>query len=1000
MDCRYIMEENKAQKQTWRIVYLERGSDNAPFKQDDFLKCLSEVSEDIVILADKERVSENDINDYRRQFFNQKFSDSSVAYVASGKQKLHLGIFSNQWCANHEITDSPLLMGRKDVFLKAYGGSDLGSHPLVSVGYSLQKVGGLRFVRLNGAVDKLAGVGKWQLWKNYTWKIPGQYLLSGMFFRHLFSKNDKVQRDMLFRMLLILFACFAFVFMPYVSQDYGVTGDEFVDHRHAGYVLDYFAKGDKAALNQPQTTLHLYGNAVQVVTAAICRWFDVENYYELRHFCGGLIGALGVLAAGLLGLRWGGGLCGLFSILLMFFTPRFFGHSMNNLKDVPFAVGYVLSLFYTVRLFDYFPIVKVRHALGLVVGIALALGTRSGGLILYPMLLMYAGLFYIGRSGGLHEFLRFKKHGAMLGNILQLVLLVIIASYLLGIALWPFALANPLRNVVYSLTKFTNYSIGLRTIFDGEQMMSNMLPWQYAPKFICIGMPVVMLIGFFGYFLYAGFRKREFSLISFFLFFAAVFPVFWVIYQNSNLYGGIRHLLFVIPPMVVLGGRFWSGMVHWVKGYGKVLVVGIFLCLLSLPALHMIKNHPNEYVYFNEFKGGLDKAYGYYETDYYFNSLKESAEWFGNNVLPDLPKDKKTIIVTQASNQLAYYFRNDTNIRVAYSRYYEKYCKDWDYAIFGNVYIGEEQLRNGLFPLQGTLFAPEVDGYPMSFVAKRDCKTDLEGFKLEKERKFNEALKKFEEYVEKHPNNEEVWARMGKLYYVAENLDKAKIALENALLLHPGLNEALYVSALLYIDLKDYPKALKSADGMLAENKLSADGWYLRALVFYEQKKYQESIVALNRLLAFRPKYDKAHILAGDIFRDTGNFGKAYQLYEVAAKVGKAASSYVKMADMLVRQKEYSKANGILEQLLKAQPSYYPVYKVKCRMALQEGKMEEAGEYLTKMNELNDDSELYVLRCLYYRGINDTVKADLMLEGALKVDSGNVEALKLKQEMN
>ena len=41
-----------------------------------------------------------------------------------------------------------------------------------------------------------------------------------------------------------------------------------------------------------------------------------------------------------------------------------------------------------------------------------------------------------------------------------------------------------------------------------------------------------------------------------------------------------------------------------------------------------------------------------------------------------------------------------------------------------------------------------------------------------------------------------------------------------------------------------------------------------------------------------------------------------------------------------------------------------------------------------------------MLRCLYYRGINDTVKADLMLEGALKVDSGNVEALKLKQEMN
>ena len=298
------------------------------------------------------------------------------------------------------------------------------------------------------------------------------------------------------------------------------------------------------------------------------------------------------------------------------------------------------------------------------------------------------------------------------------------------------------------------------------------------------------------------------------------------------------------------------------------------------------------------------------------------------------------------------------------------------------------------------MFAPEVDGYPMSFVAKRESKVDLEGFNLEKENKYTEAIKKFEEYLEKYPNNEEVWSRMGKLYYVEENLDKAKVALEKALLLHPGLNEALYVSALLYIDLKDYSKALKSADNMLAENKLSAEGWYLRALVFYEQKNYQESIIALNRLVAFRPKYEKAHVLAGDIFRDTGNFGKAYQLYENAAKVGKAASSYVKMADMLVRLKEYSKANAILEQLIKAQPSYYPIYKVKCRMALQDGNMKEAGEYLARMSEINDDSELYVLRCLYYRGINDPEKADLMLDGALKVDSGNIEALKLKQKKN
>ena len=74
---------------------------------------------------------------------------------------------------------------------------------------------------------------------------------------------------MTYRMLMLLFGLFVFFYMPYISKDYGISGDEFVDHRHSGYVLDFFTKGDKAALNQPQTALHLYGNSMQVVAAVV-----------------------------------------------------------------------------------------------------------------------------------------------------------------------------------------------------------------------------------------------------------------------------------------------------------------------------------------------------------------------------------------------------------------------------------------------------------------------------------------------------------------------------------------------------------------------------------------------------------------------------------------------------------------------------------------------------------------------------------------------------------
>ena len=407
---------------SWSVVFFSGGE---PLSQERFLEMLEEVPHDLVVLADRNRMSEAEINVLCRQYCRQEPLSRKVAYLAVGESKLWLGCIRNLWAAAPEIVYSPVLIGSKSAFRKAYGGTDLAGNVLAGVGYSLQKVGGMKFLRLNGNVAKTedGAKSKWALWWNYTCKLPVSYLFSGMFFKQMLRPSGRVQRDMVFRFLMVLFACFAFVFMPYISRDYGVTGDEFVDHRHAGYVLDYFAKGDKAALNQPQTALHLYGNTVQVITAAICRWFDVENYYELRHFFGGLVGAVGVLAVGLLGLRWGGGLCGLLAVLMMFFTPRFFGHSMNNLKDVPFAVGYVLALFYTVRLFDYFPAVRLRHLVGLVLGIALALGTRSGGLILYPMLFMYAGLYYISQSGGIREFYHFGKHRRLAGQILQIVIL-------------------------------------------------------------------------------------------------------------------------------------------------------------------------------------------------------------------------------------------------------------------------------------------------------------------------------------------------------------------------------------------------------------------------------------------------------------------------------------------------------------------------------------------------------------------------------------------------
>ena len=140
-------------------------------------------------------------------------------------------------------------------------------------------------------------------------------------------------------------------------------------------------------------------------------------------------------------------------------------------------------------------------------------------------------------------------------------------------------------------------------------------------------------------------------------------------------------------------------------------------------------------------------------------------------------------------------------------------------------------------------------------------------------------------------------------------------------------------------------------------------------------------------------------VLAGDIFRDNGDYQQALKMYQTAIKFRNTIHSQVQSADMLVRMKKYPEAVNILQQAVKVQDSFYPIYKVEARMYLQQGKMPEAEACLKRLEHMTKDPEWWVLKAIYYEQMNKKEEAKKMLEQALAVDSGYVEALKLKKKI-
>ena len=89
-------------------------------------------------------------------------------------------------------------------------------------------------------------------------------------------------------------------------------------------------------------------------------------------------------------------------------------------------------------------------------------------------------------------------------------------------------------------------------------------------------------------------------------YFAAIFLVFYVIYQKSNVYDGWRQLTFAYPTLAVAAALFWNELLNIfsAKKAFQYVTYGAFALLLADAGLFIAANPKIPYVYFNPIAGG------------------------------------------------------------------------------------------------------------------------------------------------------------------------------------------------------------------------------------------------------------------------------------------------------------------------------------------------------------------------------------------------------------
>jgi len=405
---------------------------------------------------------------------------------------------------------------------------------------------------------------------------------------------------------------------------------------------------DQAYVYAPVTALLMHAAAVLAGVEGGGEVVAGGQAYAVRHLVIavlGLVGTVAVAATARILLRsWSWGLV---AAAVLGAVPMWTGHTMFNVKDVPVAVGCTLVTLGLVRLVTLGsdgsgtrsgarPGARARGAalavaLVLVAGWVLALGTRPG---IWPTLVashVVALVLLAGRVRGEHP----RAAGAR-----SVVLAVPVVAWLVLLAVYPAIFATPVTTLRESVLSSSR--------FDDRQGQ-----WYYVPALLVGETPLLLLtlllIGTVVALRWVAgavrrapggpdLRRAAWLLVGVQ---AWTLPLLGMV-RESNLYNGLRQLLFMVPATALLMTAGIVAVVGLARRRAEAsdgpdgprsrvvpaLLVALVALAVALPVLDQARLYPYNYAYATLPSYAVDEAA---DTDYWRTSVRELA--------PSIPAD-------------------------------------------------------------------------------------------------------------------------------------------------------------------------------------------------------------------------------------------------------------------------------------------------------------------------------------------------------------------------
>src|SRR6202521_3340758 len=393
-------------------------------------------------------------------------------------------------------------------------------------------------------------------------------------------------------------------------DDYGLGWDDYAHWKYGELLLSYYASGFTDLRAFSHYNLFYYGGGFDLAAAALSKLVPMD-VFEIRRLLGALVGITGLFIVWRTARRLAGAVAGLIALALLASTSLYYGHMFINPKDIPFAVAMAFLIYACMRAFEEHP----RPRASTIVLFGLALGLTIGTRVIGGIALLFAVI-----GGAVLLFTEIKRLGARAATVRMATLvgrlaLALPLAYAVMAVGWPGGVLAPL-NPVRALQYYSHFwEKPWQELFDGMLVLIPEMPRSYVPKLLLLKLPegfVVLAI--------AGLALMVPP---------AVLPIALVVATRPVVYNGVRHFLFVIPPLAIIAGLAGAYIIRFLAVRSRLAtaaVAAVLAASVGLSVYDLARMHPYQYAQFNRVAGGLRGADDRYTIDYWGLGLKEAAE--------------------------------------------------------------------------------------------------------------------------------------------------------------------------------------------------------------------------------------------------------------------------------------------------------------------------------------------------------------------------------------